>query len=288
MAKHEFGGIWTRQKLDVLRDYIYFFTTALKNRNFNLHYADAFAGTGSQDTRTALNQENLLQPEVFDGSARVALSAKQKFDVYHFNDISQEHVASLAKIADEYSDTDVKITQLDGNVFVREFCASLGSNDRAVLFIDPYSTELDWHTLSYVADSGRIDLWMLFPLSALLRMTPRDGLKPEWVERVTKLLGTDEWISELYKKKEEPLMQDLFGEEVSEEGIERLNVDGVSRFVRKRLEEQFSFVAEPIRLYGQKGPLFLFLFAVSNPSPTAIALAKKVSNQIIRKRQSRR
>ena len=288
MTRHEFGGGWTQQKLDILRDYVYFFTTALKNRNFTLHYADAFAGTGAQDVKTSDSQGNLLESHHFEGSARVALSSKYSFDKYHFNDLSQDHCSALQEIAEKTPSLDISISNLDANEFVKRFCASLTSNDRAVLFIDPYSTELDWGTLSYVADSNRIDLWLLFPLSALLRMTPRDGLKPEWVSTVTKLLGTDEWISALYKDKEEPLIEDLFGDAAPSEGIERLNVQGVSDFVRERLAGQFSFVAEPVTLYGNRGPLFLFFFAVSNPSKTAIGLAKKVSSQIISKRRSRR
>lgn len=66
MTKHEFGGVWTQLKLDVFRDYVNFFTTALKNRNFNLHYADAFAGTGQQNLKLSKgrifsSQERILR-----------------------------------------------------------------------------------------------------------------------------------------------------------------------------------------------------------------------------------
>lgn len=38
-------GPWARQKLGVLREYLEFYTTVLKNKNFNLVYIDAFAGS---------------------------------------------------------------------------------------------------------------------------------------------------------------------------------------------------------------------------------------------------
>jgi len=41
MMDHEFGGIWTRQKLDILKKYLGFYTLALKNQPFTLHYVDA-------------------------------------------------------------------------------------------------------------------------------------------------------------------------------------------------------------------------------------------------------
>lgn len=59
---HKFGGIWTQKKVEVLEHYLSFYVQALKNQNFNLHYADAFAGTGShlpaadiQDTSPWMN-----------------------------------------------------------------------------------------------------------------------------------------------------------------------------------------------------------------------------------------
>lgn len=288
MTKHEFGGVWTQLKLDVFRDYVNFFTTALKNRNFNLHYADAFAGTGQQNLKTIEGQDLLFPGEDFEGSVRVALSLRHAFQVYHFNDISEEFCAELRKLAAEYPEVDVRITQLDANDFVREFCANLGSNDRAVLLLDPYNTELDWESVKVVANSQRIDLWLLFPLSTLLRMTPKDGskIRPEWESKLNRLLGTDRWITELYKPKEAALIDDLFGEEPESE-VERLNVDGVSKFVKNRLSEQFPFVSDPVTLRNKNSPLFLFFLAVSNPSNVAIGLARKVSGQIIKKYSTR-
>lgn len=288
MTKHEFGGVWTQLKLDVFRDYVNFFTTALKNRNFNLHYADAFAGTGQQNLKTIEGQDLLFPGEDFEGSVRVALSLRHAFQVYHFNDISEEFCEELRKLAAEHPGVDVRITQLDANDFVRDFCANLGSNDRAVLLLDPYNTELDWESVKVVANSQRIDLWLLFPISTLLRMTPKDGkkIRPEWENTLNRLLGTDRWITELYKPKEAPQMDDLFGVEPESE-VERLNVDGVSRFVKSRLSEQFPFVSDPVTLRNNNSPLFLFFLAVSNPSNVAIGLARKVSGQIIRKYSTR-
>ena len=45
----DFGGRWTRQKLDILERYLDAYTTVLKYRHFSLVYIDAFAGTGFLD-----------------------------------------------------------------------------------------------------------------------------------------------------------------------------------------------------------------------------------------------
>ena len=44
-TKQSFGGPWTIEKLNILSNYLDFYTTALKNLPFQLMYIDAFAGT---------------------------------------------------------------------------------------------------------------------------------------------------------------------------------------------------------------------------------------------------
>lgn len=291
MTKHKFGGPWTRLKLAILRDYLGFFTRALGKTPFNLYYADAFAGTGKQSFDDESGQGAFFEHEDMEGSARIALNIEPAFDGYYFNDLAKPHYEALKELLKEYPEKEpiTRITNLDGNDFVKRFCASLRSNDRAILFIDPYNTELNWETLTYVAGSNRIDLWLLFPISALLRMTPTDSerLDPALVKTIDRLLGTDKWQEALYKPKPEPVHDDLFGE-VENEGMERLNVQEVSDFVKSRLEEQFAYVAKPVTLYNNGRPLFLFMFAVSNSSRTAQKLAEKVSTQILRKHQNAR
>lgn len=46
-------GPWARQKLSVLREYLQFYTTALKRQNFDLVYIDAFAGSRKFRVRDA-------------------------------------------------------------------------------------------------------------------------------------------------------------------------------------------------------------------------------------------
>ena len=68
MTRHDYGGLWTREKLKALENYSNFFTTALKNIGFKLHYADAFAGTGEQHLKLQDGQDLLFPEEDFEGS----------------------------------------------------------------------------------------------------------------------------------------------------------------------------------------------------------------------------
>ena len=283
--KHRFGGLWTRKKLEVLEEYLRFYLKALKKQPFTLHYADAFAGTGSQDPKVCEGQGELIPEEDLKGSVMVALDIDPGFDRYHFNDLNPAHIQSLQEMCRACPEKNIKITENDANDFVPLFCDSLNWDDRAVLFLDPYSTQLDWETLKNIADSGKVDLWLLFPLSVIIRMTPIDGAKirPEWRDTLNRLLGTNEWEAALYKPNVLPVTDDLFEAVNKETDTERLNVEGVQLWITERLRELFPFVAKPLLLKNNGKPLFLLFFAVSNTEQKAWGLAQKAANHIIKK-----
>lgn len=282
--KHEFGGVWTRKKLSVLGEYMHFYVTALKNTPFTLHYADAFAGTGSHDPVFEDGQKVLIPYEDFRGSVLTALELDPSFDQFHFNDLNPDHVAELHNIRSANPDKNIKIYQKDANIFVPEYCARLQKRDRAILFLDPYSTQLDWDTLKYVAASKKVDLWLLFPISVILRTTPREGAKPEWKKTLDRLLGKDTWEEALYKPTEAPIMGDLFETTNDSTPVtERVNVQEMEQWVTNRLRELFPYVAKPVPLNNNGRPLFLFYFAVSNDSEKAWRLADRAASHIIKK-----
>lgn len=99
-------------------------------------------------------------------------------------------------------------------------------------------------------------------------MTPTEGhsIRPEWSKTITRLLGNDGWQEALYKPKPLPPMNDMFGHDNADDQYSRLNVDELTDWVTNRLEVLFSHVARPVRLDNAGRPLFLFYFAVSNPS----------------------
>ncbi|MDP2126625.1 MAG: three-Cys-motif partner protein TcmP [Pseudohongiella sp.] len=283
--KHKFGGPWTRKKLEVLEDYLGFYAKALKNQPFVLHYADAYAGTGSHVPIDDDTQASLVPYDDFKGSVLTALGVEPGFHQYHFNDLNRDHVAELERIREEHPQKQIHIHMQDANQFVPAFCRRLGRNDRAVLLLDPYSTQLDWETLKYVANSGKVDLWLLFPISVILRMTPTDEerVKPEWKNTLNRLLGTDEWESALYKQAEAPRIDDLFGGVDATSAGRRVNTDELEQWVTGRLQELFPYVAKPVLLKNHGSPLFLFYFAVSNPNPAAWRLADRAASHIINK-----
>lgn len=282
--QHRFGGIWTRKKLAVLEAYLHFYTTALKNTPFTLHYADAFAGTGSHDPIHEDNELLLLPHEDFRGSVLTALSVEPAFHCYHFNERNLDYVRELKAIRQEHPEKLIHISETDANLFVPEFCDGLTASDRAVLLLDPYSTQLDWVTLESIAASGKVDLWMLFPISVILRMTPKDEdrIRPEWANTLRRLLGTDAWEAAFYKPPEVPSIDDLF-DDAPTQAARRINTTEVENWVTGRLKEVFPYVAKPVLLTNRGSPLFLFYFAVSNKSEKAWGLAERAASDIIGK-----
>lgn len=56
----QFGGSWTEQKLQRLREYLIAYHNALKNAPFTLYYIDAFAGTGYNMPKAAPEYQSPL------------------------------------------------------------------------------------------------------------------------------------------------------------------------------------------------------------------------------------
>jgi len=277
----KFGGDWTVEKLSILSDYLDFYLSALKNQTFGKVYIDAFAGNGKIETRNGT--------EIITGSIRLALQAKNKFDRYVFIEKNSEYAAELQRIVDtEFTalKSKVEIYNADCNDKLIELCdtalhAKFWQNNRAVLFLDPYATEVKWAILQAIAKTQAVDIWYLFPFSAAQRMLPNEGIVENWKNKLNDLFGDTDWENRFYKS--DPQMS-LFNE--SEKLIKDVNAKELAAYICERLKSIFPYVADnPRLLYNAKmSPLFLFCFAVSNPNSKACRLAKKVAeDHILRK-----
>ncbi len=118
---HQFGGIWTKKKLEILESYLSAYCLALKNQSFTLHYADAFAGTGKIKNHKNPHYEPTLFSIPIDdlrGSVVTALEVKPGFHQYHFNDINPQHVAALREIKKQHPQKNITLSDRDANEFV--------------------------------------------------------------------------------------------------------------------------------------------------------------------------
>jgi three-Cys-motif partner protein len=191
---HQFGGAWTEQKLRVLAGYLRAYATALKNQPFKRWYIDAFAGAGFRsDSETAVVQR---------GSAKIALDTVPRFDRFLFIEKDQGRCNALEELRANHSNLAERIEVVggDANRILESRCKEGWKDRRAVLFLDPYATELRWSTIEAIARSEVMDTWILFPLMAANRMLTRTGQIPDsWRQRLDDLLGTRGWFDRVYR-----------------------------------------------------------------------------------------
>ena len=270
--EHKFGNEnWTSLKLQALKKYLHFYNTALKQQHFTRHYIDGFAGIG----RVTIN--TLGGERVIDGSAKIALETTPPFDAIHLIDASPSHTAALEELCAGHKHCEIRTG--DANTEIMRLLGAIPwrQGHRAVLFLDPYGMEVEWQTLKAISATHAIDLWYLFPLAGLYRNAPKklEALDAAKRAALTRCLGTSEWEHHFYA---ESPQQELFDDPAvtrMAEWRELLN------YVQNRLDEVFAKVAKPLILPASGAPLFALFFAVSNPSPKAIALSMKAANHIL-------
>ena len=275
-----FGGPWTQEKLDILRKYLDGYTTALKNQNFTLTYVDAFAGSGSYRRRHSNSLPDKGETnDVFEGSASIALTIKDRpFNRLIFIEKDSKLITSLNQLKKKHPRRMISVIEGDANAEIPSFCTDMQGRDRAVIFLDPFATSVDWTTIQSIADTKKVDCLIWFPLSALTRMManrrrPDDAL----ARKLDQVFGGREyWSSQLYRRSEQ---QPLFG---GEEVVIREPQDRIAEVYRERLQGVFAGVAQARRTFtnSRNSPIFELIIAAGNLRGAPIAV--NIANNILR------
>ena len=290
-----FGGTWTKDKLEILERYLDPYTTALKNQPFHLWYVDAFAGTGYVNMDSGeVAQGNLLFSEdgwdaetanILKGSVHRAIDVNDRpFDEFIFVDLNFGYAAELSKLRHEFRNREIQIVSVNANSFLQEWCESqnrlLGipwRGERAVIFLDPFATEVDWQSIQAISATQSVDLWILFPLSALTRMLPNerepDDANAAHMDRV---FGGTKWEEELYRVSSQPT---LFGDETR---IVRDDQEAIVNLYLDKLRQIFPAVSPNPKWFrnSRNSPLFAFIFASANPGRGG-QIALNIANHLL-------
>jgi three-Cys-motif partner protein len=285
---HEFGGPWTTQKLEVLAGYLRSYNTALKNQPtpanpFRRSFIDAFAGTGYRELRRDEPESRgaLLFPDLateepqqlLDGSARLAIQTRPRFDDYIFIEQRADRCAELETLKAEFTDLaqDIDIRRAEANAEIQRLCKLDWRSRRAVLFLDPYGMQVEWPTLEAIASTKAIDLWLLFPLGiGVNRLLTKSGdIPPSWRKRLDLLLGTSDWFEEFYRKE---VVLTLFDDE--SEYLVKAKMEAIGKYFNNRLKTMFAGVAESpgVLRNSANNPLYLLCFAVGSETGRPVAL----------------
>ena len=266
----EIGGAWTEDKLRIIETYLDRYTTALKNLPFRLIYVDAFAGSGYYLSKAgASGSDELEVNRLIEGSAIRALNVTDRpFDQFIFIEKKESYVQSLIGIASEKDDREIEIVLGNANNAVPDFCNAMDDYDRAVVFLDPFGTEVEWSTIEAIAGTGKIDCWILFPLGRLTRLLPNKSLpRPDSIPELERVFGNkDEW-ERFYDLSDQ---QSLLGDQQWRRELQ----ERISDHYREKLSTVFVGVSTTKHYLrnNNRAPMFDLIFAASNEAGARVAL----------------
>lgn len=276
MTANRFGGRWTSDKLVVLRDYLAFYTQALKGQRFQRVYIDAFAGTGKCQV-----SDGSAEGRKIDGSATIALANEPAFEHYWFIEPKRKHREELEQLVHGHPlvarCTVMRSDAATSLPFVLQKYD--WSKTRGVLFLDPYGLQCEWRLLQQIAATKALDVFFLLSLSGVYRQAAVQAraIDAGKAARLTALFGTEDWRTAIYTREQGGLFD---GPEISRAPGWRDLLD----FATARLRLIFPTVVEPALLGQASGaPLFALYFCACNPSPAAQALAGRVGREVLNK-----
>ncbi|NLH98947.1 MAG: three-Cys-motif partner protein TcmP [Chthonomonadales bacterium] len=276
-----FGGPWTEDKLEIVERYLEAYMTIMrgneKARRFTTTYVDAFAGPGLRQIATSAGEPGLFDgqddgeiTEFYRGSAYRAMSISLPFDRYVFVDSDRTALEELKQlIRERFSDLKATVHLGDANEVLPRWVKTLSPFDRAVVFLDPYAMQVEWNTIEVLSEAKGLDLWLLVPIGALMRLLPHEPPPSAWVRRLDRFFGSHEWYDRVYMHQSH---NTLFG---PEENVERLASPGrLAEYMLERLSGPFKFVLKtPYLLYNSKGAcLFMLCFAATNKKGGELAV----------------
>lgn len=225
------------------------------------------------------------------GSAKRALASEKKFDHYYFIEADSQKAGELQDMINSEFPQMRRIVTIfcgDANDKLAEIISNVDWRfNRGLLFLDPYATQVNWTTLENVAQTKSIDVWYLFPFSALERMLPKNGKYDKWEDCVDRLLGDSGWREEFYKKDPQITLFDLFPEPGQSDGkrmVKDANPDHIKEYILSRLGTIFPCVSKHARIFrnSRNSPMFLFCFAIASESPKAQGLALRMADYILK------
>jgi three-Cys-motif partner protein len=187
---------WTRNKLQILADYLPAFNAASQKKAEQRIYLDLMAGQPD-------NIERHTDIE-FDGSPTVALKADPGFTVLRFGELGARADKLSAALAERFpGDNRYKVVKGDCNETIDEVLRELEPLRWAptFAFLDQQAAEIYWSTIEKLArfrknQKGlKTELWILMSPTMIAREARRSE---EFRQRVSNLYGGDSWLRILH------------------------------------------------------------------------------------------
>lgn len=271
-------GRWAHQKLDAFQRYLEAYVQVLKNQPFKLFYVDAFAGAGISKVRQdqqidcealfVIDEEELGEIENYIlGSPIRALNVRPAFDCYRFVELDENRAAELEELFEIFPGKDIKVRRGDANENVQFIAKNFtGRLWRGVAFLDPYGPNLHWKTIEALAETGKFDVIINFPLHmGIIRLIKNDGQIPhKHIDMLDACFGCRDWYDAAFET-----VPGLFGDQQCKrkDALDRL----LALYI-KRLEDVFGHVSNPSLVRNTRNsPIYYLIWASSNGKGKGIA-----------------
>ena len=273
---NQFGGDWTKIKIEILVEYAKAYLHIMKSRRFfKLMYFDGFAGSGS------IQNETQFGVDITVGAARriIEISEPRPFDTYYFVEKDPKNFALLEQSTKHaFPKKAIFAIREDCNkklLDLSNFLRNSKNKNRTLVYIDPCGMQVEWRSIESLRGL-HIDMWVLVPTGlGVNRLLKKDGqIEDAWLEKLEIFLGLpkEEIIAKFYKKTPS-LFEDLTFVDKISHAIEKS-----AEIYRNRLKDVFQFVSKPYELKNSTNSIMYHLFLTSNTQA-----AVKIGNDIVKK-----
>ncbi len=274
-------GNWSVEKLELLRKYLKAYTTILSKQEWceAYYYIDAFAGQGWW-----LADED-GEEKIIKGSPAVALEVNPPFSWYVFIEQDVNRAAELERLKEQYPDKAkyIQVIQDDANSVLQERIiprmSGVGgrkSPKRGFIFLDPYTTNVEWETIQRIQRTKVLEIFLNFPIMApnraILWNNP-DRVNAESLARMDRFWGSPEWREYVYEE-----AQSMFGpvqKKVAKAG------EKLAYVFQSRLGQLFEQVTAPVIMKNSKNSaLYCLMFA--GPKPVGQLIAQDIFDDYVK------
>ena len=280
---NQFGGNWTKIKIEILIEYAKAYLTIMKNRKyFKLLYFDGFAGSGEIVRLIDDKMKGVYDIDITIGAAKriIEIDDPRSFDEYYFVEKDPRNYKQLEdstknafpkkKIFTIQEDCNKKL--LDLSNYLRN---PKNKNYRTLAFIDPCGMQVEWRSIECLRNLP-IDMWVLVPTGlGVNRLLKKNGqISDAWLEKLELFLGMlRQDIENFFYKKNDTLFPDIKDIKKEKDAI-----DKSAKLYHNRLKEVFDFVSKPYELRNNSNSIMYHLYLTSN-NESAINIA----NDIVKK-----
>lgn len=277
-------GRWSEEKLDLLAKYLKAYSTIMNEQKKSwlrsYYYIDAFAG--SVRPRAKDDEQRYIE-----GSPLRALQTEPGFDGYWFVDVSPRRIERVERLREEFPNCTIEIRQGNCNEVLRNDIIPrlpYSSKQRAFVFLDPYGLQIDWETVRELASTRTCDIFVNFSVMGVTRLLPRDqSPEPEVVEQLSKVMGSADWITQIYQEPRGTQL-DLFGNQEPSLSRDTIPSEWLARLYTDHLRSLFPHVSEPVLMRNSTNSA-LYALCLASHNRTAINITNDIFKRHERLRQ---